>query len=72
MLLNPRNTLWAPMIDAYKISRDLSKLDELFSEFELHEQTNINQAEKDIILVAGQIKSRESKSKSQPKSKSED
>ena len=35
----PRNTLWASMVDAYKVSKDLSslKLDELFSEFELHE-----------------------------------
>lgn len=34
----PLTTLWAFMVDAYKISRDLSsiKLDELFYEFELH------------------------------------
>ncbi|XP_074561559.1 uncharacterized protein LOC141817832, partial [Curcuma longa] len=44
----PRNTLWASMVDAYKVSKDLSsvKLDELFAEFELHEQINSRPAEK--------------------------
>ena len=53
--------MWASMVDAYKVSKELSsiKLDELFSEFELHEQTNAQPTEKGIALVAGTSRTRE-------------
>ncbi|XP_074559153.1 uncharacterized protein LOC141815095 [Curcuma longa] len=68
----PRNSLWASIIDAYKISKNLSKinLDELFCELELHEQTNAK-AEKGIALFAGSSKERKTKNKPQEESESE-
>ena len=61
----PRSTLWASMVDAYKVSKDLSsiRLDELFSEFELHEQTNTLSTKKGIALVAGTSRTREPRSR---------
>ena len=61
----PRSTLWASMVDAYKVSKDLSciKLDELFSKFELHEQTNAQPTEKGVSLVAGTSRTREPRSR---------
>lgn len=54
------------MVNAYKVSIDLStiKLDELFYELELHEQTNLSQKEKGIIFFVGQTRIKEDESKS--------
>ena len=70
----PRNNLWASIVDAYKVSRDLStiKLDELFCELELHEQANSSQIENGIALVAGSNKIKETKTKNKSKFESED
>ena len=70
----PRNTLWASMVDAYKVSKDLSsiKLDEHFSEFELHEQTNARPIEKGIALVVGTSKIRDPRSWRRIKPESEE
>ncbi|MCQ7222065.1 hypothetical protein NP006_23470, partial [Salmonella enterica] len=64
----PRNSLWASMVDAYKVSKDLStlRLDALFFEFELHEQTNLPKTEKGIALVAGTSKEPKSRQRSKP------
>ena len=61
----PRNTLWVSMVDAYKVSNDLSciKLDELFSEFELHEQTNAQPIEKGVALLVGTSRTHEPRSR---------
>lgn len=61
----PRNTFWAFMVDAYKVSRNFSKtkLDELFLEFELYKQTNSSQDKKGLTLLIGQIMNKESKCK---------
>ena len=69
----PRTTLWASMVDAYKVSKDLSKirLDELFSEFELHEQTNSASVEKGIALYAGNKKNKRSSPPEESESESE-
>ncbi|XP_042460120.1 transitional endoplasmic reticulum ATPase homolog 2-like [Zingiber officinale] len=67
----PQNTLWTSIVDAYKISRNLSKLklDELFYELELHEQTNAK-IKKGIALVARTSKGK-SKTKLEPEVKSD-
>ena len=61
------------MVDAYKVSKDLSKirLDELFSEFELHEQTNSAPVEKGIALYAGSKKNKRSPPPEESESESE-
>lgn len=50
----PLIIFWASMVDAYKVSEDLSsiKLDKLFCEYNLHEQINLDLQEKCIALVA--------------------
>ncbi|MCQ7506103.1 hypothetical protein NP150_23610, partial [Salmonella enterica] len=64
----PRNSLWASIVDAYKVSRNLSKLklDELFCELELHEQTNRPKVEKGLALIAGTTKEQKSRQRSKP------
>lgn len=49
----PRSTLWSSMVDVYKTSRDLSsnKLDELFYEFELYEQSHNSFKKNGIALL---------------------
>ena len=68
----PRNSLWSSMVDAYKVSRDLSivKLDELFCELELHEQANTSHKEKGIALVAGEKSKKKHKEKKKEKKES--
>ena len=58
------------MVDAYKVSKDLSivKLDEFFCEMELHELANTVQKEKGIALVAGE-KSKDGRRKKEKKEK---
>ncbi|XP_074561401.1 uncharacterized protein LOC141817665 [Curcuma longa] len=70
----PRTTSWMSLVDAYRISKDLStvKLDDLFSEFELYEQINSGQTEKGIALIAGKTKNKERKAKVQPEPESDD
>lgn len=73
-------TLWAYVIDAYEVLRDLLivKIDEFFYEIELHEQDNLQPKDKDISLIVGQKKSKNKKKendssfKSEHKSESED
>ncbi|XP_074560181.1 uncharacterized protein LOC141816265, partial [Curcuma longa] len=50
----PRNALWSSMVDAYKVSKDLSivKLDEFFCEMELHELANKGQKEKEQLKTS--------------------
>lgn len=54
------------MVDAFKVLRDFSKvkLDELFSKFELHKQSNATTSKKDIALFASKLK-KETKSEPQ-------
>ena len=68
----PRNALWSSMVDAYKVSKDLSivKLDEFFCEMELHELANKGQKEKGIALVAEE-KSKEGRRKKEKKKEKE-
>ncbi|XP_074557881.1 uncharacterized protein LOC141813795 [Curcuma longa] len=70
----PRDTLWSSMVDAYKVSRDLStvKLDELFCELELHEQANASHKEKGIALVAGEKSKKKEKKKERKEETSSD
>lgn len=59
----PWSNLWSSIVDAYKVCRDLStiKLDKLFYEFKLHEQSNLDSKEKGIDLVLGKVKSKKDK-----------
>ena len=68
----PRNALWSSMVDAYKVSKDLSivKLDEFFCEMELHELANKGQKEKGIALVAGE-RSKDGRRKKEKKKEKE-
>lgn len=54
MITFPRNLLWLSIVDAYKVSRDLSnvKLDKLFCEPKLHKQVNFGHKKTNITLVA--------------------
>lgn len=67
----PKSTLQLSIVNGYKVSRDLStiKLDKLFYEFELHEQSNTRLQENGIALITYSKPKGTSKSKKKEKKK---